>query len=192
MTVALIPLAQETLQHPTRAAQQIMGWDLPRDVLWTALALVAVLNTFLVLLVLQLSPPAFAMPSYFTRPLALYLLIAGVMVIFVHAMYWAGLAMGGRGKLDHMLALMIWFQVLRAVAQLAVVVLTLALPALGMLLSLAVAVWGFWIFLNFIAAAMHLPSVGRALVVLILSALGLVAGVGLITALIGLVAQGVL
>ena len=168
-----------------------MGWGLTRDILWTALALVAVINTFVVLLILQASEPTFALPSYFERPLALYVLIAGMMVIYVHGMYWAGLAMGGTGSLDDMLALVIWFQVLRAVAQLAVVVLSVLLPALGLLLSLVVAVWGLWIFLNFVAAALHLASVGRAFVVLVLAAIGLVFGLGILTALIGLLAQGV-
>ena len=191
MNVALISLAQTSLRDPQSAAQQIMGWGLTRDVLWTALALVAVLNTFVVLLVLQASEPAFPLPSYFERPLALYVLIAGMMAIYVHGMYWAGLAMGGEGTLDDMLALVIWFQVLRAVAQLAIVVLSVLLPALGLLLSLVVAVWGLWVFLNFVAAALHMTSVGRAFVVLVLAAIGLVFGLGILTALIGLVAQGV-
>jgi hypothetical protein len=165
---------------------------LSRDILWTALALVAVLNTFLVLLLMEISRPTMPLPSYFDAPLTLFVLLTGLMVVYIHAMYWAGLAIGGKGTLMDVLALVVWFQVLRAGAQLAVIVMTLALPSLGMLLSLVVAVWGLWIFLNFIATAMHLPSAGHGLAVLIIAAVGLVLGLGILLSVIGLVAQGVM
>lgn len=191
MTADWIPLAQTTLRDPRAAATQIMGWKLSRDALWTALALVAVLNTFMVLLVLQINEPAVPLPSYFERPLTLFVLIAGLMAIYVHAMYWAALSIGGQGELADVLALVIWFQVLRAAAQVCVLVLSLIVPALGMVLSLVIAIWGVWIFLSFIAAAMHLPSVGHALIVLVVAAIGLVLGLGIMVALIGVLTQGV-
>lgn len=191
MNADLVPLARTSLRAPRDAADRIMTLGLPRDVLWTALALVAVVNTFLVLLAVNMSTPPLELPGYFQRPIALFLLITGMTVIYVHAIYWAGLMLGGKGSLNDVLALVIWFQVLRAVAQVAVVVLSLAVPVLGLMLSLAILIWGAWIILNFIAAAMHLPSVAHALGVLIVSAVGLVIGLGLLLALIGTVTQGV-
>ena len=141
MNAELVPLAQTSLRAPREAAERIAALRLPRDVLWTALALVAVLNTFLVLLAISTSAPTFELPGYFDRPLALYLLITGMTVIYVHTVYWAGLMLGGKGSLNDVLAVVIWFQVLRAVAQVAVVVLSFAVPVLGLLLSLAVLIW---------------------------------------------------
>lgn len=191
MNLALVQLVQTTLRAPRDAAGQIMALGLTRDVLWTALALVAVGNAALLFVIFQTSDTEFPLPGYVERPLALFVIIAGMMVIYVHGMYWAGLALGGSGSLNDVLALVIWFQILRAVAQLAIIVLSFVLPALGLLLSLAVAVWGFWIFLNFVAAAMHLASVWQALAVLIAAAVGLIFGLGILLTLIGLGAQGV-
>ncbi|OAN76705.1 hypothetical protein A8B82_15020 [Sulfitobacter sp. EhC04] len=191
MNPALVQLVQTTLRAPRDAAGQIMALGLTRDVLWTALALVAVGNAALLFVIFQTSDTEFPLPGYVERPLALFVIIAGMMVIYVHGMYWAGLALGGSGSLNDVLALVIWFQILRAVAQLAIIVLSFVLPALGLLLSLAVAVWGFWIFLNFVAAAMHLASVWQALAVLIAAAVGLIFGLGILLTLIGLGAQGV-
>lgn len=186
-----VQLAQETLRHPRGAAVQIMDWQLSREVLWTALALVAAVNTFLVLLLVEVSGPTMPLPSYFEAPVVLFLLLTGLMVVYIHAMYWAGLAIGGQGALLDLVALVVWFQVLRAVAQLAVIVLSLVAPYVGLLLSLMVAVWGLWIFLNFIAAAMRLPSAGHGLMVLVISAVGLVLGLAILLSLIGFGAQGV-
>lgn len=191
MQAEFVPLAQTTLRDPRAAAQRIMAWRFERDVLWTALALVAILNTGLVLLVLQIAQPVMPIPGYFSSPLTLFVLLAGLLVVYVHAMYWSGLSIGGQGALNDILALVIWFQVLRAMAQIALLVLGLALPGLGSLFSIVVAVWGFWIFLNFITAAMHLPSVGHAIIVIVIAAVGLILGMGVLVALIGLVAQGV-
>lgn len=188
---ALFQLTQNTLKDPRAVAEQIMRWNLARDTLWTALALVAVVNTFLVLLLVQISGSVMPLPSYFDSPLTLFVLLTGLMVIYIHAMYWAGLMIGGQGKLMDVLALVVWFQVLRAMAQLAVIVVSLAIPALGMMLSLVIAVWALWVFLNFIAVAMHLPSAGHAFLVLIISAAGLVLGLGVLLTMIGLSAQGV-
>ena len=82
---AFFPLVQPTLRAPRLAAAQIIGWQLGRDVLWTALGLVAVLNTFVVVLLVQMAQPDMPLPSYFNAPLVLYVLLAGTMVVYVHA-----------------------------------------------------------------------------------------------------------
>ena len=184
MTAGMGPLVQTSLRTPRIAARQVMELLLARDVLWTAVALVAVVNTMLILLVVQISGPGLPLPGYFARPLALFLLIAGITVVYVHVLYWAGLALGGRGSLNDVLAVVVWFQVLRAAAQVVLIVLSLALPPLGALLSLVVAAWGFWIFLNFLAEALGFATVWQAVGVLVISFAALVMGLGILMALV--------
>lgn len=191
MDKAFVPLVQTSLRAPRDAARTIMSMGLGRDVLWTALALVAVANTFLVLLMVQTSGSAMPLPSYFDSPLALFVLIAGLMVVYIHAMYWAGLAIGGQGSLMDVLALVVWFQVLRAMAQGAVILLSLAIPPAGLLLSLVVAIWGFWVFINFLSTALNLRSPWHAIAVLLVAFVGLVFGLGILMALLGGLFQGV-
>lgn len=190
--VALMPLVQTTLRDPKEAAARIMALNLGRDVLWPALALVALVNTAIVLLLIAVSPPEMVLPGYFASPLALFVLLTGLLVIYVHALYWAGRAIGGAGALEELLALMVWLQALRAAAQLLVMVLGTLIPSLGALMSLVIAVWGFWILLNFIAAALRLPSLLHALGSLVLGGIGVVIGVGVLLFLFGILAQGVL
>lgn len=186
----LISLARTSIKEPRVAARQVIDLGLARDVLWSALALVAIANVFIVLLVVNTSEPSFPLPGYVNAPMALFLLIAGLMVVYVHAIYWAGLAIGGKGALDDVLAVLVWFQSLRAVAQFTVIFVSLALPGMGLLLSLVVAVWGFWIFLNFMAEALNLKSVGHSLLALIIAGVGLILGLGILLSLIGIGAQG--
>ena len=190
MQQILGPLVQESIRSPATAARRVLDLGLPRDVLWTALALAAIINTFLVLLIIEMSSTPMPLPGYFDRPLALFVLIAGLTVVYVHAMFWSGKAIGGSGTLTDILAVVVWFQVLRAMAQVCVILVSLALPGLGALLSLVVAVWSFWIFMNFLATALNLATPWHALAVLAVSFVGLILGLGILTALIGGIAQG--
>ncbi|MFT6674224.1 MAG: hypothetical protein ACJAVM_000395 [Sulfitobacter sp.] len=189
---ALFQLVQTTLRQPRAAAQIVMTWDFSRDVLWTAMTLVAALNAFVLSLVVALMPQSMMMPGYASSPLVLFVLVAGMMVVFVHALYWAGSALGGQGSLDNMLALTVWLQTLRAGAQIAIILLSFLVPVLATLASVILTLWSVWILLNFILTALNLPSIGHALIVLVLSGVGLVLGMGILLALIGLAAQGVL
>lgn len=191
MAIDLGQLIQTSIRSPKSAAAQIVDLRLDREVLWTALALVAVVNTFLLTLLIEISGPTMPLPGYFTRPLALFILIAGLTVVYVHAMYWAGQAIGGKGALMDVLALVVWFQILRALAQVVLIALSFVLPSLGALGSLVVAVWGFWIFLSFLSVALDLPSVWHALAVLIISFVGLMLGLGVLTAVVSGLFQGV-
>ncbi len=186
----LMPLVHMTLRDPSAAAKTLINWEMPRDVLWTALALVAALNTLLIQLVLIGSDPTPAIPAYFYAPLSLFVLMAGVMVIYVHALYWAGLAIKGKGRLDDLLAVVVWLQILRTGAQLGIVVISLLVPALSMVAMMIVSIWGFWILLNFIATALHLPSPAYGLLVLAIGLIGLVVSVSILLALVGVGAQG--
>ena len=192
MQDALIPMIQTSLRNPRGVARLIMSMGLGRDVLWTALALVAVINTFLILLIVATSSATMPLPGYFDKPLTLFVLIAGLMVVYIHAMYWAGLAVGGKGALMDVLAVVVWFQVLRAIAQAAVVLLSLAIPPLGAILSLVVAGWGIWIFLSFLAEALNLRSLWHGVAVVCVAFIGIVMGMAVLIAMIGGAAQGVL
>jgi hypothetical protein len=186
----VMPLVKTTVLNPPDAARMIMGLNLSREVLWTALALVAALNTLIIQALLIGSGPSATIPSYFHAPFTLFVLMAGVMVIYVHALFWAGLALKGQGRLDDLLAVIVWLQVLRIAAQLGVVLISLVVPALGVLAMIAVAIWGLWILLNFIATALNLPSPGHGLVALIIGLAGLVLSLSILLALIGVGAQG--
>ena len=186
-------LAVETLRSPQDAAARIMGWQVPRTELYIALLAVSALTALIVGAVSTLGPPpgpelleAVPVMSLFQRPLALFVLTAGGLIVMVHARYWAGNAMGGGGNLSDLIALMAWLQGLRVAAQVVIVTLSALVPGVASLLALVVMIVAFWLMLHFISAALRLGSLLKALGILIAVSAGLLVGLMLIITLFGL------
>lgn len=186
----LTQLVVLTLRDPRAAAEQIIGWRLDRDTLWTALALAAAINTLLFSLSVVLQPSQ-AMPAFFTSPLVMFVLLSGVLVITTHGLFWTGRAIGGQGDLGDMLALIVFLQVLRILAQLVIFVVMFVSPGMSLLLSLATAILGLWILVNFIAAAHRFTTLGRAIGTLFIAMAMIVLGLSMLLSIVGIAAQGV-
>lgn len=191
-------LAVDTLRDPKGTADKIMGWQIGRAELYMALLAVSAINAFLAGTSSFLSPmstdpaaiEAMPMLALMSRPLALFVLIAGGLVISVHALYYAGRAMGGNGTLNEMLVLLTWLQALRAAAQAVILVLSLAAPLLGGLVALAVVMVAFWLLLNFISAALRFDSLFRSFWVLVAVIAALFLGLMVLVTMLGLTAGG--
>lgn len=186
------PLVATTLRDPRAAARQIMAMRLPRDVFWTALALVAAINSFVLTGMVSMAPveSQAQFPSYFASPLAVFVLMAGMMVIYIHVVFWSGRALSGKGQLDDVIAVLVWLQLLRTAAQIAIIAVATVLPQVAGLLSLVALGWGLWILFSFIAETLALPSIGHAVLVLFMAIVGFVLGVTFLMTLIGGFAQG--
>lgn len=191
-------LALDTLRDPKAAATQIIGWNLERPTLYMALVAVAAVNALLASAPVVLAPGGvdeaarMALPilALLEKPLMFFALVVGTLVIMIQGLFWAGRAMGGQGEMTDMMALIIWLQALRAVAQVVILLLGLAIPLLGGLAALGLQLVAFWLFLHFISAAMRFDSLFRALGLLVAVAAGLFLGLMLILTLLGVSAGG--
>ena len=192
-------LAVDTLRDPKAVAEQIMGWNLDRTTLYLALIAVAAVNATLASGPVVLLPgevdaelrAALPILALLERPLMFFALVAGTLVVMIQALFWAGRAMGGQGEMTEMMALIIWLQALRAVAQAVILVLGFIMPFLAGLVALGLQLVAFWLFLHFISAAMRFDSLWRAFGLLIATATGLFLGLMLILTLLGVSAGGV-
>jgi hypothetical protein len=99
--------------------------------------------------------------------------------------------LGGRGRIEDLMVLLLWLQAMRAVAQGAVLVMLLLAPILASFLVLIIAVATIWVFVNFISIGLHLDSIVRGVVVLVVAALALIVGMSFLLSLIGVSALGV-
>ena len=188
-----VDLAVETLRDPQATAAQIMRWQVPRGELYMALLAVSALTALIVGTVSSLGPApdpelldAVPVMALFQRPLALFVLTAGGLIVMVHALYWAGSAMGGKGDLGDLIALMAWLQALRVAAQVVILVLSAIVPGIAGLLALVVMIVAFWLMLHFISAALHLGSLLRAFGILIAVSAALLLGLMFMITLFGL------
>jgi hypothetical protein len=187
---AIKALALETVQSPRTAAQQIMGLNLGREVLWPALVLMACLNSIVYSITL-LAVDRSLLPAMLANPLMFFMLVTGLQVLTVHGFYWGGRILGGEGDLGEMLSLMVWIQALQAAANGALLVLLFISPALEQLLSFGVGILGLWITLNFITEALRLPGLWHAIGVLFIATLGIAFGLVILISMIGISAMGV-
>lgn len=187
---ALKALALETIQSPRTAAQKIISLNLSRDVLWSGLVLVACVNSIIYSFSLFLGDTS-ALPTLFRNPVLFFTLVTGVLILTVHGFYWTGRALGGQGDLGDLLALMVWLQGLRAIAQAALFVMMLVSPLIGQLFSLAVGILGLWITVNFVTEALRLPSLMHGVGVIVLAVVGIVFGLLILISIVGLGTMGV-
>lgn len=184
-------LAVLTLRDPKQAAALIMGMDLPRDVLWTAVALVAVLNTILSSVSNMIFPVPAPLAGLVTNPLVFFVIVLGGLLLTVYSIFWVGRMLGGQGEVGDLLALIVWLQVLRTVAQVAVLVALVAAPVLASFLVLIAGVATIWIFVNFVNVGLQLNSAMLAVVVVILGAVVLIIGLTIFLSAIGVSSIGV-
>lgn len=185
MTLTWRDLFMTTLRNPAGAAQIVLSTNVSRTDIYLALIAGAALNTVLMGMTLLLFPLPEAWPGFISHPLSYFVIASGGLILFAHLLTWSGRGMGGVGTLDDMLKLMIWLQFVRIALQLVGLVITIALPPLGGLYSLAVTGVSLWIVLNFIQVGHGLETLGKALVVLFITFVGLIVGLSLLLALLG-------
>lgn len=188
-------LVLQTLTDPVSAAYGLMGMALPARALWMALALMAVLNSMIYSLSLRgagaADPDAAAlMPIAFQSPILFAGLLFGALAATVFALFWVGQLMGGTARLEDLLVLVAWLQVLRLGLQIVVTVVALAIPGLAAMLVFAGSIWGLYILLGFITAAHDFDSWLRAAGVLIVAMLAMAFGLTLILMMVGVRGMG--
>jgi len=187
---ALKTLVLETIQSPRTAAKRIMDMWLSRDILWTALILLAAINSIIMGLGVLMSDTS-ELPQFMRSPLILFFMVGGLQVLSVHGFYWAGKAIGGHGDMGELLSLLVWVQALQAAAQLITFVLALVMPPLADIFSLVAGIVALWVTVNFIAEALRLPTLLHAVGVMVLGIVGIAFGLAILIGLIGMGAMGV-
>lgn len=185
-----VDLFRQTLREPRVAAGRILGLDLPREWLWMALVLMGVLNGIVYSLFLQVGPPPDPatmplIPTALRSPALFTMFLLGALALTVMALTWGGQVLGGRAQVTQVLALITWLQVLRLAVQLALLVLMMTLPVAGLALVVAASIWGLVILVAFVDYAHGFENKFKAVVVIILSFLGMLIG---LSAILGVLA----
>ena len=183
------PLVWASLTRPAEAARTVLDIRLPRDVLWTALALVAILGVLGTYALAGLvgadpaAPPEPALPFAFT-PVTLAMTAFALMVAMVFVLHLAGQSLGGQGSFPETLTTVAWTQGVFLVLDTAVIGVFVLAPPLGALLRLVALGLMLWSFLHFTAVLHRFPTLGRAALCLGLAVGGVLLGLALIVGII--------
>lgn len=167
------PLAVATITDPAGAARTLIGLRLTRDVLWTALLLVAVLNALLFALSNIILPPPPELGLLFHSPMLYLAVVAAGLSLSVVSLHVIGRMLGGTGALENIMVLVVWLQLLRVAMQAIALLLALLTPAISAMVVLAAAFYGIFIMLHFINQAHGFGSLLRSAGVLLASALAI-------------------
>lgn len=149
MTNSWVDLARQSIVDPRAAAPILVGIPLERSVVPMALALIAALNGILYGLLL----PASFFPGGMSAPIVLALVVGAVIWLSAWIMTFVGRMFGGEGRIEGLLRVALWLQVLRLVAQVVLSVVGLAVPSVAWMLGMAAGIWGLYMMVCFVAAA---------------------------------------
>lgn len=188
-----------SLRNPALAARFVLASGFRRDILWSLLLLVSIANATLVWVSNALTGPTpeqlaqmpIQLPAVIFSPLFAFVFLAGALVITVHILHWLGAAIGGTGSLENMLAVLVWLQGLRLMAQVVLLVLMLAVPSLAGLFGLAVAILSLWILVHFVNEAAGFESIFKTVGVLLSAMMGVILGLSFILTITGLATMGI-
>lgn len=181
-----------SIMEPSDSARKVIAMDIPREALWTALMLIAVLNVILVAVLQMLSPApvAFEQQAFAMSPFGFFAIISVFLVMLVFGVLQAGRMMGGKGTLLATLAIVVWFQSISLTLEAVQIVLVVISPAIGSIFGLVSLGALLWCFVNFINILHGFNSLGKALAAVVLALFGTALVAGIILTVLGLGAVG--
>ncbi|KPA22537.1 Yip1 domain protein [Shimia sp. SK013] len=184
MKKQLIQLFGLTIRDPAQAAQVLSNIRFDRMTGWTILALAVTLNTLVYFLSITLFPAPVEMSiPLLSQPYLVWFMLGSSTVIFVFAFYWVGHSLGGRASFDTILLMVGWLQYMRLAVQVASLVLMILSPSLAQMFVMAAGLYGVWILLNYLKEAHGFETFGKAIGVIVLSAVGLTVGLSVFLSL---------
>ncbi len=184
MKAQLIELFWMTIRDPSRAASILRQIHMDRQVSWLILLLAITLNTLTYFASIPLLgvPAELAFPLL-TKPYLVFLMLGITTVIFVFAFYWVGRALEGKATFDTILLMVGWLQYMRLAIQVGSLVLMLVSPGISQIFVMAAGIYGLWVVVNFLKQAHGFETLGKAVAVLIFSALGMTVGLSVLLSL---------
>lgn len=157
----LFGMALQTVPEPRKVARDLFDLNLPREVLWTALALVVVVNAALGVLAGLLYPldPA-QMGTILSSPVLLGVIEAVFMFGMAWGIYAIGRMFGGQGDLSEAIITVVWMEFIFLMLQALTLVLTYFAPGLAAILMTASVALFFWVLSHFTAESHGFGSTG--------------------------------
>lgn len=181
----LIQLVIQSVTQPAQAAQRVFALQIPREGLWTGLALAVVLNALLFHLMNVMFPGPSILPAVMTAPIVYLAIVGAGLTASVYVMLSLGRWMGGTGTFEDMMKAVIWLQILRVLAQGLSLVLVLTIPFLAAIFTLGVTIWGLYVTVMFLNEAHRFNAPLRAAGLLVLTAFAVAFTLSFVLTLMG-------
>jgi len=185
----ILDLIKQTFLQPADVANYLMTLGYPRPILWLLVVLVSVLSVLVLAVFQALVPAPENTEGLVISPLAYATIIGASLIILVFAITFVGQMMGGKGRTDDALTLMIWVQFMAIPIQLAQAVMLLIIPSLVGFVTMAGMAFLVYCLTHFVTQLHGFQSVLRGFATLAFALIGMVFGLAIILTMIGVTAQ---
>ena len=180
--------ARYTVREPRAAARWVLQLGLPVPARWTALALMAVLSTLLVMLDLQIigAPGDPMLQAALANPMSLAAVQMLILALSAWLMARIGQIFGGTGQFSDAVMLVVWMQAVLLVLQVAQILAALVSLPLSEVVAFAGFAISMWLMTNFVAELHGFTSLTRVFLGILGSGLVLVVALAvLLTVVMG-------
>ena len=180
--------ARYTIREPRAAARWVLQLGLPTPARWTALALMAVLSTLLVMLDLQIvgAPGDPMLQAALANPMTLAAVQMLILALSAWLMARIGQIFGGTGQFSDAVMLVVWMQAVLLVLQVAQILAALVSLPLSEVVAFAGFAISMWLMTNFVAELHGFTSLTRVFLGILGSGLALVVALAaLLTVVMG-------
>ena len=180
--------ARYTIREPRAAARWVLQLGLPVPARWTALALMAVLSTLLVMLDLQIigAPGDPMVQAALANPMPLAAVQMLILALSAWLMARIGQIFGGTGQFSDAVMLVVWMQAVLLVLQVAQILAALVSLPLSEVVAFAGFAISMWLMTNFVAELHGFTSLTRVFLGILGSGLTLVVALAtLLTVVMG-------
>lgn len=174
--------ARYTVREPRAAARWVLQLGLPVPARWTALALMAVLSTLLVMLDLQIigAPGDPMLQAALANPMPLAAVQMLILALSAWLMARIGQIFGGTGQFSDAVMLVVWMQAVLLVLQVAQILAALVSLPLSEVVAFAGFAISMWLMTNFVAELHGFTSLTRVFLGILGSGLALVVALAML------------
>lgn len=184
---SILAMVGRTLTGPREGAEEVLALGIPRQGLWMALVLVAVLSAILgqITTFLMVGVEGAAAAGLMGQPILTGLIQLVVLVGSVLAIYHIGRAFGGTGSFDEVVAVVVWLQFVMVCVQVLQTAMMILVPPVGGLIGLLAIVLFMWLLTHFIAVVHGFRSLGQVFVMILLSMFAIAFALSIVLSVIG-------
>ncbi|WP_164876055.1 Yip1 family protein [Falsirhodobacter deserti] len=126
--------------------------------------LAAILPTLLIFVAFSLSPASEEVAGFPISPMPLLVAQAGALLMMSAVTFWIGRWRGGTGSFANSIITLSWLQIVMVAAQVAFLVLELALPFVAAIVGILALMLMLWLVVNFVAELHGFQSLGLVFV----------------------------
>lgn len=181
-----------SVTEPAEMAGKVLTLRFPREALWTALVLAAVLHVLSLGLLQLVSPQTAALQEQIVilSPFAYFVLMGTFLTFLIFMLVHAGRMMGGIGTIESALALLVWLQAVSLTLEAIQILLMLLSPFVAGVFSLLSVGAIVWVFVNLINVLHGFGNLGKAIVVMAMALIGTALGTVVVVGMFGITPTG--